>query len=176
LYQERSNSTISPPADAGVQTLRNALDDAALAGGVAPFEDHHDLQLLVHHPVLQLHELALQAEQLVEVEVAVERIARSLVLNQLGEFRGARVVELHLELLVDAVDQLTPDLIPCPSLAVAAHMHSRPGKMPAGAQWCRPLMMVLRQGARRREGSSPQTVMAQTALAPEVTNPRAVCR
>ena len=73
LYQLRSNSTISPPrrqvrdvaleiplralalvrrgqrgdaADARVQPLRDALDDAALAGGVAPLEEHDDLQLL----------------------------------------------------------------------------------------------------------------------------------
>ena len=47
-------------ADARVQALGDALDDAALAGGIAPLEDHHDLQLVGLHPVLQLDQLALQ--------------------------------------------------------------------------------------------------------------------
>ena len=51
-------------ADARIEPLGDALDRAALAGGVAALEDHDDLQLLVLHPVLQLHQLVLQAEQL----------------------------------------------------------------------------------------------------------------
>ena len=99
LYQLRSNSTISPaagkcadialeiplralalgrrrqrhhPADARVEPLGDALDDAALAGGVAALEQHHHLQLLVHHPVLQLHQFPLQPQQFLEVETAVD--------------------------------------------------------------------------------------------------------
>ena len=55
------------PAHARVEPLRDALDDAALAGGVAALEQDHDLLPAVHHPVLQLHQLALQPEQLAEV-------------------------------------------------------------------------------------------------------------
>ena len=77
LYQERSNSTISPPAgrcghvalkvplgllavarrrqghhpaDPRVQALGDALDDAALAGRVAPFEDDDQLVAGVRRP------------------------------------------------------------------------------------------------------------------------------
>ncbi len=117
-------------ADARIQTLGDALDDAAFAGGVAPFEDDNDLQFLVHDPVLQLDELALQAKQVLEVEIAVDRVALSLVLHERGELFGARVVELHLELLVDGVDQLAPDLVLHTSFAVAAHELSRSGAMP----------------------------------------------
>ena len=35
-----------------IEALRNPLDDAALAGGVAALEDHDDLELLMLHPVL----------------------------------------------------------------------------------------------------------------------------
>ncbi len=58
-------------ADARVEPLRDALDDAALAGGVAALEQHHDLELLVADPVLQLDQLALQPQQLAEIELAV---------------------------------------------------------------------------------------------------------
>jgi hypothetical protein len=45
---------------AGVQVLHEALDRAALAGGVAPLEeDHHALPGLLH-PRLQLQQLDLQ--------------------------------------------------------------------------------------------------------------------
>ena len=57
-------------ADARIEALRDALDDAALAGGVAPLEQHHDFELLVDDPVLQLDELALQPQQLLEIEPA----------------------------------------------------------------------------------------------------------
>ncbi len=46
--------------DARAQTLGDALDAASLAGGVAAFEDHHDLEFLELDPLLQLDELDLQ--------------------------------------------------------------------------------------------------------------------
>ena len=60
------------PADARIEALGDALDDAALAGGVAPFEQHDDLEVLVHHPVLQLDQFALQPKQLPEIEAPVD--------------------------------------------------------------------------------------------------------
>jgi hypothetical protein len=60
-------------ADARIEPLGDALDGAALAGRVAAFEQHDDLELLVLHPVLQAHEFMLQAEQLAEIDLAVER-------------------------------------------------------------------------------------------------------
>jgi hypothetical protein len=54
-------------ADAGVEAFGDALDDAAFARRVTPFEDHHDAQALLDHPVLQLDELELQPHQFVDV-------------------------------------------------------------------------------------------------------------
>jgi hypothetical protein len=47
------------PADAGVQALGNPLDDATLAGGVSPLEDHDDLEALVPDPFLELDQFDL---------------------------------------------------------------------------------------------------------------------
>jgi hypothetical protein len=49
-------------ADPRIEPLGDALDDAALAGGIATLENHHHLELLVLHPALQFHQFALQAE------------------------------------------------------------------------------------------------------------------
>ena len=57
------------PAHAGVQTRGDALDGAALAGGVAAFEDHHDAQPFGLDPLLQLDQLDLQIAQFVLVEL-----------------------------------------------------------------------------------------------------------
>ena len=60
-------------ADARVEALGDALDDAALAGGVAPLEEHDDLEALQPYPFLQLEELELQAGQFVDVGVFLAR-------------------------------------------------------------------------------------------------------
>ena len=52
-----------------VEPLHDPLDRAALAGGVAAFEDHDDAQTLVHDPLLHPHELDLQARELLLVAV-----------------------------------------------------------------------------------------------------------
>jgi hypothetical protein len=78
-------------ADARIEPLGDALDHAALAGGVAALEQHHDLELAgADHPVLQLHELALQPEQLGEVELAVEH-AHTLPAVQNGRESEGRI-------------------------------------------------------------------------------------
>src|SRR5262249_19740167 len=91
------------PAYSRVETLRDPLDDAALAGGIAAFEDDDYLHLVMEHPVLQLDELALEAEQLLEVEVAVERFPFRIVRHLSQERVETVVVELHLQLFVKAV-------------------------------------------------------------------------
>ena len=60
-------------ADARVEALGDALDDAALAGGIAALEEDDHLELVVLDPVLQLDQLALQPEQLLEVDAPIER-------------------------------------------------------------------------------------------------------
>src|SRR5262249_37181257 len=90
-------------ADARIEPLGDALDDAALAGGIAALEDHDDLELVVLHPVLQLDQLALQPEQFLEVEAAVDgRTVRVLghVVEQLGK---TIVVDLQLQLFVKTI-------------------------------------------------------------------------
>jgi len=61
-------------AGSRVEPLGHTLDDAALAGGIAALEKHHHLEPLMYHPILQLDELALQPQQLLEIEVTIDRI------------------------------------------------------------------------------------------------------
>ena len=58
--------------DTRVEPLRDTLDDATLAGGIATLEDHHDLLLRRGYPILKLDQFALQAEQFFVVETAAE--------------------------------------------------------------------------------------------------------
>src|SRR5215813_9835078 len=91
------------PADARIEALRDPFDDPALSRRVAPLEDDHDLELLPHDPVLQLHQLALQAKQLLEVDATIDRL-RLRMLGDLGQQLGqAIVVDLHLEFFVDGI-------------------------------------------------------------------------
>src|SRR5690606_10026385 len=62
------------PADPGVEPLRDPLDRAALAGGITSFEDDDDFQFVGDHPVLKLDELALQAQQLPEIQAPVHAV------------------------------------------------------------------------------------------------------
>ena len=103
-------------ADPRIEALRDALDDAALAGGVAAFEDHDDLELLVLHPVLQLDQLALQPEQLPEIDATIDG-GPVRMLGHLGQqLRQPVVVDLQLELLVEAVEHLVVHAILLPAI------------------------------------------------------------
>jgi hypothetical protein len=53
--------------DPRARHLGDALDHAALAGGVATLEEHDDAQPGVHDPLLQAHELLLQPRELAYV-------------------------------------------------------------------------------------------------------------
>jgi hypothetical protein len=61
------------PANPRIHTLRNSLDDAPLAGGVASFKDYDHLELVGDNLVLQLDQLGLQAEQFPEIQAAIDR-------------------------------------------------------------------------------------------------------
>ena len=93
------------PADARIEPLRDALDDAALARGIAALEHHDDLQLLMHDPVLQLDQFALQAKQLVEIEPAARRSAEGVVAQLIHQAGNMFVVDFHLQLFVEIVDE-----------------------------------------------------------------------
>ncbi len=94
-----------------VEALRDTLDRAALAGGIAAFEDHHDLELLVLDPVLKLHQFVLKAEEFAEVDLAVERrlgLMRHAVDDELIELI---LVHLHFQLLIEAVGDFRLDAL-----------------------------------------------------------------
>ncbi len=60
------------PPGARARALGDPLDDATLAGGVAALEDDDDLQPLRLDVLLQQHEFALQPDELLVEELAVE--------------------------------------------------------------------------------------------------------
>jgi hypothetical protein len=108
------------PADPRIEALRDPLDDPALSRRVAALEEDHDLELLLHDPVLQFHQLALQAKQLLEVDAAIHRL-RLGMLGDLGQQLGeAIVVDLHLEFFVDGVEHLAIDAME-PRIQVIGH-------------------------------------------------------
>ena len=57
-------------ADAGIHALRNAFDDSAFACGIATFENNDDLFSRFDDPVLELHQLTLEAEEFAEIGLA----------------------------------------------------------------------------------------------------------
>ena len=97
--------------DPRIEPLGDALDDAALAGGIPALENHHHLELVVLHPALQFHQFALQAEQLLEIDLPVDALLDGVA----GEFAGQRVetivVDLKLKLLLEAVEHFRMDTI-----------------------------------------------------------------
>ena len=74
---------------ARIEALGDALDDAALAGGIAPLEDHEDFLALGLHPVLELDQLRLQRQQGAEVDLAVDG-GRALALVDLAQLHRQR--------------------------------------------------------------------------------------
>src|SRR5882762_5964960 len=99
----------SDAADPRIKALGDALDDAALAGGVAAFEDDDHLELVVLNPVLQLDEFALQAEQLLEVNLAVQLRGALMGLLHRPKLLQLPVVVLEFDLFVEAVLQVGVD-------------------------------------------------------------------
>ena len=57
---------------ARIEMLHEALDRAALAGGVAPLEDHHDPLAGLLDPILRLEQFHLQRGHVLEVELLGE--------------------------------------------------------------------------------------------------------
>jgi hypothetical protein len=98
-------------ANAWVEPLGNALDHPTLAGSIPTFKQNNDLAPIVGDPVLQLHELALQSEQLFEVEAPVQCIPVRMLGDVDEELVKSIVIDLHFELFVEAVSQLLPDAL-----------------------------------------------------------------
>src|SRR5262249_19161693 len=106
------------PADPQIEALRDPLDDPALSRGVAALEDDHDLELLLHDPVLQLHQLALQAKQLLEVDATIERL-RVGMLGQLGQQLGQSISIASSSSMVSRISPLMRWNRASPSLVMA---------------------------------------------------------
>src|SRR5262249_41677120 len=90
-------------ADTRVQPLRDALDHAAFSGCIAAFEHDHHPVLGVHDPVLKFHQLALEPEELTEVERAASATLLAAVAG------GFLVFQLKLELLIKGVEDFVID-------------------------------------------------------------------
>ncbi len=81
--------------------MRDALDGAALARGIAAFEEHHDLCATACYPSLKFDQLTLQTKQVTEVLAAIDRWP-VLVRGDLGELLGhSAVTELELVVFVE---------------------------------------------------------------------------
>src|SRR5579864_3454038 len=99
------------PADARVKPLRDPLDGPALASRVASLEDDDQLELLGHHPVLELDQLALQAEQLLEIKPPRQRVVRLKMFGLRQEVGELIVLEFELDVLVQIVLYLGVDAL-----------------------------------------------------------------
>jgi hypothetical protein len=99
------------PAGARIEPLAHPFDHAALAGRVAAFEQHDHLELVMHHPVLQRYELALQAQQLLEIQAAVDALRPRATGDAVEQAGQAGVVDFQFEFLIDAVDQFVVNAI-----------------------------------------------------------------
>ena len=84
-----------------------------LPGRVAPLEQDHHLVLRVQHPVLELHQLALQAEELREIAPARDLVGLDAV------------IQLELQLLVQAVDAVGAQAPRLFLVVIAACFHIR---------------------------------------------------
>ena len=85
--------------DAGVQVLRDPLDRAALAGGVAALEDDHESGAGGADPLLHLDQFGLQAEQLELVERLVHALDLAAGGRLLDVLRLAQVPALLQQVL-----------------------------------------------------------------------------
>ena len=98
--------------DAGIEALRDALDGATRPGGVTAFEEHDQLEVLVHHPVLEPHQLLLQPKQLLEIDRPGIGTRIGIVGKPGDDASEAIIVQLQFELLVEAVGDLSLDPLP----------------------------------------------------------------
>src|SRR5262245_22687803 len=92
-------------ANARVKPLRDALDHPALARRVAAFEDDDNLQALRDDPILQLDQLALQSEKLAKIKGPIDARLLGARKEFLGHLIEARIIDLHFEFFIEAVDE-----------------------------------------------------------------------
>ena len=78
--------------NARIQALGNSFDNAPLSGCIAPFKYDHDLELLVNHPVLELHKLPLQSKKFVKINPPLDRFRAGPVRDPLQQVGQADIV------------------------------------------------------------------------------------
>ncbi len=98
------------PANAGVEPLGDALNNAPLARGVPAFKKNNQFVAGVDHPILHLDQFALHPEELPEI-LAPGHSGGIPFLLRLGAlpFGHHLVIGLQLQLFVKAVDQIAMD-------------------------------------------------------------------
>ena len=77
-----------------------------LAGGIPPLEQNDDLFLFVLDPILQLHQLALQPEQLLEIDLAIDGVAPGRIGRVVDGGVEPVIVEFQLQLLVKRIGHI----------------------------------------------------------------------
>jgi len=96
-------------ADPRIEALRDPLDGAALARRVPPLEQNDQLELPVDDPVLQLHQFLLQPQQFLEVEASFDGRPRGVAGGVRQQPVELLVVDLHLQLFAETVDDFAVD-------------------------------------------------------------------
>jgi len=86
--------------------LRDALDGAALARGIAALEQHHDSEFFSLHPILQLHQFALQPEQFLEIDLAIDGLALRVFGHVVEQRVQALVIHFQLKLFVETISDI----------------------------------------------------------------------
>jgi hypothetical protein len=99
------------PAHPGIQPLGDALDGAALAGGIAAFKHHDHLEALMLHPVLQAHQFMLQTEQLPKVDPAIKLLLHRPAWQVSEERVQPAFLDFHLQFLVETVSDFLLDTV-----------------------------------------------------------------
>ena len=97
--------------DARIEALHDPFDRPAFARRVSPLENDDQLELLGLDPVLELDELALQAQQLLEIEAPRQGIVRFKMFGPRQEVGELFVLELKLDVLVKIVLDLGVDAL-----------------------------------------------------------------
>jgi len=109
-----------------IQPLRDALDCATFARGIAAFKDHDNLRLGVLNPVLQFDEFGLQCKKMLKVFRTLDR-RRVTGLVDLSDFlRQGWLGQFELNIFVQRVSQLC--LKPIIAVRTFVHFSSADGK------------------------------------------------
>ena len=98
----------SDPAHPWIQTHGDALDRAALAGGIASLEEDDHFLTGLDHPILQLDQLRLQPKEFAEVAAPIVLLGVAVgALRHAGQRMG--VLDLQFQFFVVTVGDIAAD-------------------------------------------------------------------